>query len=57
MPCNQVRSKIDEMSGSQKFPQNFHRKVLQTSYDYEMFVNESDHRSNVHYFSSSESKA
>ena len=28
MPCNQERSKIDEMSGSQKFSQNFHRKVL-----------------------------
>ena len=28
MPCNQVRSKIDEMNGSQKFSQNFHRIVL-----------------------------
>ena len=28
MPCNQVRSKIDEMNGSQIFLQNFHRIVL-----------------------------
>ena len=28
MPCNQVRSKIDRVSGSQTFSQNFHRKVL-----------------------------
>ena len=28
MPCNQVPSKKDEVSGSQTFSQNFHRKVL-----------------------------
>ena len=28
MPSNQVPSKIDEVSGSQTFSQNFHRKVL-----------------------------
>ena len=27
MPCNQVRSKIDRVSGSQTFSQNFHRKA------------------------------
>ena len=28
MPCNQARSKIDEMCSSQKFSKHFHRKVF-----------------------------